>query len=283
MVTGFVNGDTLTSATNGKLVFVSAATAANSVGNYAILGTGLLAANYVFVQASKNFNALTITPATLLYNANPVTRGIGDPNPLFSGFVSGFLNSDTLTSTTSGRLVFATTAVQTSPAGSYAVNGSGLSALNYVFAQAPGNASALTIALAAPPPTLLPSPPTVTGTLLASFTSSIRAPSLSSLSNTLLNSQPDLDTAPPTVPPPPPPPLAPDSPLAANNTTDDGQPAEAPISSDHATSQLASSLEGGAPGLGSVVFIPRILSGAPPPPTIDNTLLPSFGNMSLWQ
>jgi hypothetical protein len=127
-------------------------------------------------------------------------------------------------------------------------------------------------------------PPTVIGTLsdtlLASFTSSIRAPSLGSLSNTLLNSQPDLDTAPPTIPPP-----VPDSPLAANNTKDDGQPAEAPISSDEATSQLASSLEGGAPGKGGVVVNTGILTGAPPPPPppIDSTSLPSFGNTSLWQ
>jgi hypothetical protein len=48
---------------------------------------------------------------------------------------------------TSGTLQFTSTADATSPAGSYAILGGGLTALggNYVFAQAPENSTALTI------------------------------------------------------------------------------------------------------------------------------------------
>jgi hypothetical protein len=146
-VTGFVNGDTLASATSGTLVFGDAklATVASPVGSYAINGSGLLAANYIFAQAASNATALTINPATLLYVANAATRAVGAADPAFSGSVTGFVNGDVLTSATSGTLVFATPATAASPVGSYAINGSGLSAVNYVFAQAPANATALTI------------------------------------------------------------------------------------------------------------------------------------------
>ena len=144
-VTGFVNGDTLASATSGTLVFATTATAASPIGSYAINGSGLLAANYIFAQAAGNATALTISPATLLYVARAAARAVGAADPAFSGSVTGFVNGDVLTSATSGTLVFATAATAASPAGSYAINGSGLSAVNYVFAQAPANATALTI------------------------------------------------------------------------------------------------------------------------------------------
>jgi hypothetical protein len=65
---------------------------------------------------------------------------------VFDGTVGGFKGSDTLTSATSGTLLFATTA-DSSQIGAYAVDGSGLSANagNYVFAQDPANATALII------------------------------------------------------------------------------------------------------------------------------------------
>ena len=69
-VTGFVNGDTLASATSGALAFASSATAGSGIGTYAINGSGLSAANYVFVQAASNATALTVNSATLSYTAN---------------------------------------------------------------------------------------------------------------------------------------------------------------------------------------------------------------------
>jgi hypothetical protein len=61
-VTGFVNGETLASATTGVLQFTSPATPASLSGSYGIFGSGLSAnnSNYVFVQAASNATALTL-------------------------------------------------------------------------------------------------------------------------------------------------------------------------------------------------------------------------------
>jgi filamentous hemagglutinin family protein len=148
-VTGFVNGDTLESATNGTLTFTSPATASSNVGSYAINGSGLTAnnGNYVFVQAAGNATALTIGAATLTYVADPFARTYGSANPVFTGNVTGFVGDDTLASATTGTLTFTSPATSHSGVGSYAINGSGLTANNgnYVFVQAAGNATALTI------------------------------------------------------------------------------------------------------------------------------------------
>jgi len=153
-VTGFVNGDTLASATSGTLSFTTSATQASNVGTYAVTGSGLSAnnGNYVFVQAQGNATALTINPATLTYVATSGTIDQGAPIPVLTGMVTGFVNGDTLQSATTGTLTFATIATSASPPGVYAINGSGLSANhgNYVFVQDVGNATALTINNIAP-------------------------------------------------------------------------------------------------------------------------------------
>ena len=153
-VTGFVNGDTLASATSGTLSFTTSATQASNVGTYAVTGSGLSAnnGNYVFVQAQGNATALTINPATLTYVATSGTIDQGAPIPVLTGMVTGFVNGDTLQSATSGTLTFTTIATSASPPGVYAINGSGLSANhgNYVFVQDVGNATALTINNIAP-------------------------------------------------------------------------------------------------------------------------------------
>ncbi len=65
-ITGFVNGDTFASATNGRLQFTTDARQDTIIGAYAIDGSGLMAANYFFVQAPSNATALTIsTPPTI--------------------------------------------------------------------------------------------------------------------------------------------------------------------------------------------------------------------------
>jgi hypothetical protein len=64
---------------------------------------------------------------------------------MFDGSVSGFRNGDTLSASTDGSLIFGTPANTNSPTGLYAISGRGLSASNYIFTQASGNAVALTI------------------------------------------------------------------------------------------------------------------------------------------
>jgi hypothetical protein len=146
-VTGFVGGDTLANATTGTVAFSSVAGATSNVGAYAVNGSGLTAnkGNYAFAQAFTNATALTINPVTLLFTADSASRLYGAANPAFTGGVTGFVGADTLTNATAGTLFWASPANLNSLPGSYAINGSGLTAMNYVFAQAPGNASALTV------------------------------------------------------------------------------------------------------------------------------------------
>jgi filamentous hemagglutinin family protein len=145
-VTGFRLSDTLANSTTGTLIFGTSATQGSNVGTYAIDGSGLSATNYVFVQAAGNNTSLTIDPATLTYIADPLQRLVGMPNGLLGGSVTGFVNGDTLATATTGTLNFQSPAGTYSPVGTYGIFGTGLSATNYVFVQANGNATALLIA-----------------------------------------------------------------------------------------------------------------------------------------
>ena len=148
-VTGFVNGQTVATATTGALAFGTSATGASNVGAYAVTGSGLTAdnGNYVFVQAPANASALTVNPATLTYIAGAASMTYGGDVPTLGGAVTGFVNGQTVATATTGALAFGTSATGASNVGAYAVTGSGLTADNgnYVFVQAPANASALTV------------------------------------------------------------------------------------------------------------------------------------------
>src|SRR3546814_6761431 len=132
-------------AADGTLALTPTAAEFSGVGNYAIIGGGLSAGNYVFVQDPGNATALTIDPATLTFIADPFTRLVGQPNGLFTGVVTGFRNGEDLGSATDGTLTFTSIAEQFSPVGNYAIDGGGLTATNYVFVQATGNATELTV------------------------------------------------------------------------------------------------------------------------------------------
>ncbi len=112
--------------------------------------TGADAGNYVLGGGINGFPLqASITPATLSYVADRTTATFGSPLPTLTGRVAGLAAGDTLASATTGQLGFTTTATSTSEIGAYPVLGAGLSAANYVFTQAPGNATAL-ILVAAP-------------------------------------------------------------------------------------------------------------------------------------
>ena len=106
--------------------------------------SGTLLANYVLPTTASGAIG-TITPLTLTYVATPTQRYVGQPNPVFSGAVQGFLGSETVATATSGTLAFASPATTLSDSGTYAINGGGLSAANYVFTQSPANAAALLV------------------------------------------------------------------------------------------------------------------------------------------
>ncbi len=138
--TGLINNDTLT----GTLA--TAATATSNVGDHAIT-QGSLAASANYAITSYNGANLTVTPATLTYRANALSRVYGDVDQALGGSVTGFVNGETQGSATTGSLAFTSAATGTSNVGDYAVEGAGLSANNgnYVFTQAAGNAGALSI------------------------------------------------------------------------------------------------------------------------------------------
>ncbi|WP_198026758.1 two-partner secretion domain-containing protein [Polaromonas glacialis] len=138
--TGLVNGDTFGDAVTGS--YLTTATSASNVGNYPVNGNFVSPVGYLIDAAP---GTLTVNPATLTYVATPATRLQGTSNPALGGSVSGLVAGDTLATSTTGSFNFSTPADIVSLPGRYAINGSGLSAANYLFQQAPGNATALTV------------------------------------------------------------------------------------------------------------------------------------------
>jgi hypothetical protein len=119
--------------------------AGEAAGSYNI-NQGSLALNNNYT-VNYTGNNLTIGKALLSYVATPATKTYLAPNPTFTGTVTGFINGDTQATATTGTLSFISTATDSSPQGSYPIDGSGLSANNYGFAQAPANGSALIVVL----------------------------------------------------------------------------------------------------------------------------------------
>ena len=189
---GVIAGDTVAFDTRGsfadknvgvgKTVTVSGSLSGADAGNYTLTDNATATA--------------TITPATLTYVATPAHWLAGTPMPVLGGEVIGFVGGDTLAGATTGSAVFTTTATAQSAAGNYAIDGSGLVAIdgNYVFRQAPGNATALSVTggtpVTPPPP---PSPPSLP--VLAYLQSQLGRPapvigSLASLSATAYGTPP---------------------------------------------------------------------------------------------
>jgi hypothetical protein len=121
---------------------------------------GADAGDYALNSASATTSA-NITPATLTYNASAATITAGQMPSGLSGNVSGFAAADTQANDTAGTLLWTTTAGVNSHAGQYPIDGGGLTATNYMFVEAPGNAAALTLQPATVPPPVPVLPPSV--------------------------------------------------------------------------------------------------------------------------
>ncbi len=143
-ITGKLLGDTVTLGGTAAGTFanknVGTAKAVTVTGNTI---SGADVGNYNLVQQTGL--TANVTPATLTYSAMPVRIIQAQPLPLFSGTVGGFVGGDVLATATSGSLAWASPARSSNTPGSFVINGSGLTAKNYVFSQAAGNATALTI------------------------------------------------------------------------------------------------------------------------------------------
>ncbi|WP_409513311.1 MBG domain-containing protein [Edaphobacter aggregans] len=132
-ITGFVNGDTQTSATTGTPSLTTNPTTPSNVNTYPItVAAGTLASsNYSFTFVN---GSVVITPATLTLNANNASRFYNTANPTFTGTISGAVNGDTFTES------FSTTANTSSAVGTYPITpaASGTHLSNYTLAVNPG-------------------------------------------------------------------------------------------------------------------------------------------------
>ncbi|TCT01010.1 beta strand repeat-containing protein, partial [Paralcaligenes ureilyticus] len=144
---GVVSGDAITFSGDGRFADKNAG-AAKAVSVSGISASGVDAGNYSLTNATAATTA-DITPATLIYQAAAAQSVVGKTPLGLSGTVSGLVGGDTLAAATTGTLAWTSPATANSLAGVYAINGSGLAASNYLFAQAPGNATALTVQPAA--------------------------------------------------------------------------------------------------------------------------------------
>ena len=147
IASGLINGDLMGEAVTGA--YASAVDASTPAGSYPVTASFASPAGY---KVDAQGATVTVAPAMLTYVADPARRIAGAPNPALTGTVTGFVRGDTLASATSGLMQFASPADALSPPGLYAVEGSGLNALNYMFGQAPGNATALRVDAAPTPP-----------------------------------------------------------------------------------------------------------------------------------
>jgi hypothetical protein len=164
LVTGFVNNETLATATSGTALFTSPADAASAAGRYAIDGSGLTAnhGNYVLMQAAGNTSALTVTavsapppvptptptpsptppptpgPSVLTVIVNNTTRLQNQSNPTFTATYSSSDGSSIL-----AGLTFQTTASASSPAGIYQITASAPALSGYTINIVPGTLTVL--------------------------------------------------------------------------------------------------------------------------------------------
>ncbi len=139
---GVLAGDQVT-FTDGSATFAD-----KNVGNGKTVSiTGITVGGPDGGDYTVNANATTaanITPATLTESATPITVAAGKV-PALTGTVSGFVPGDTLADATTGTLVWSTDAPPYPTLGVYPIDGSGLSAANYVVVQAPSNAYSLKV------------------------------------------------------------------------------------------------------------------------------------------
>src|SRR5262249_48519725 len=109
-ITGIKNSDNITAT------YASAAVVATSIGTFAIVPTLVdptaKLGNYTVTSAN---GTLTVAPAPLTVSGTNASRLYGDPNPAFTGTITGIKNGDNITAT------FASAAVVTSPVGTVSI------------------------------------------------------------------------------------------------------------------------------------------------------------------
>ena len=112
--TGTISG--IKNADNITATYASVATAGSPVGTFAIVPTladpTAKLGNY---SVTSNNGILTVTPVPLIITAANAKRIVGDPNPAFTGTITGLKNGDNITAT------YSSAATPASPAGTYPI------------------------------------------------------------------------------------------------------------------------------------------------------------------
>ena len=144
--TGFVNGDTSANLTTAPTITTNATSASHVSGNpYTITADGAVDSDYTISYVDGN---LDVTPAPLTIIADDQTKVSGAALPTLTASYTGFVNGDTSASLTTPPTV-ATTAIASSPAGTYPITPSGAADTDYAISYVSGT---LTVT-AAPTPT----------------------------------------------------------------------------------------------------------------------------------
>jgi hypothetical protein len=130
---GFVNGDN-SSALTAQPNITTPATIGSNAGTYSIVPAAAAANNYNINYVN---GVLTVNKVSLVITANNVTRQFNTINPVLTANFSGFVNGDTAANLTTQPTI-STTAVQSSPVGTYPITASGAASPNYNFAYVPG-------------------------------------------------------------------------------------------------------------------------------------------------
>lgn len=93
-ITGLNSGDNIT------VVYTTVANSSSPVGDYTIVPTLVDPDNKLSnYNVTINNGTLTVTPAPLSIVADDVTRAAGQPNPTFTGTITGLKNGDDITAT----------------------------------------------------------------------------------------------------------------------------------------------------------------------------------------
>ncbi|MFH6951184.1 MBG domain-containing protein, partial [Flavobacterium sp. FlaQc-51] len=162
--TGFANGDTEASLLTPPTINTTATTV-SSVGTYPIVASGASDPNYTINYID---GTLTISATTLLtIVANNQSKIYGEANPTLTISYIGFVNGDTEASLTTLPTI-STTAIQSSPVGTYPITASGAVSANYTIAYTDGtltvNPATLTVSADAQTKTYGSANPTLTAT-----------------------------------------------------------------------------------------------------------------------
>jgi filamentous hemagglutinin family protein len=162
---GVLAGDVVNFADTGAAFADKNVGVGKTVNITGITDTGADASDYRF--SSTAATSADVTPATLIETATPVIIAAGQ-TPKLGGSLSGFVPGDSLGNATSGSLSWTTDASPVATPGTYAIDGAGLTAENYVLVQSASNADALTVT-SAPMATPVPATSSLTASVAGSF------------------------------------------------------------------------------------------------------------------